>query len=80
MLQNKNIVVTGVGKGLGYDLLKKIISYNGYVYGITRSKKDLKKFDKINNCKVFIGDVKNKNIFLKIIKQANKDKKNKWYS
>lgn len=75
MLQNKNIVVTGVGKGLGYDLLKKIISYNGYVYGITRSKKDLKKFDKINNCKVFIGDVKNKNIFLKIIKQANKDKK-----
>lgn len=75
MLQNKNIIVTGVGKGLGYDLLKKIISYNGYVYGITRSKKDLKKFDKINNCKVFIGDVKNKNIFLKIIKQANKDKK-----
>ena len=42
MLQNKNIIVTGVGKGLGYDLLKKIISYNGYVYGITRSKKDLK--------------------------------------
>ena len=54
MLKNKSIIVTGVGKGLGYDLLKKIISYNGYVYGITRSKKDLKKFDKIKNCKVFI--------------------------
>ena len=37
MLSNKNIIVTGVGKGLGYDLLKKIVSYNGFVYGITRS-------------------------------------------
>ena len=41
MLSNKNIIVTGVGKGLGYDLLKKIVSYNGFVYGITRSAKDL---------------------------------------
>ena len=45
------------------------------MYGITRSKKDLKKFDKIENCKVFIGDVKNRNIFKRIINQANKDKK-----
>ena len=28
MLSNKNIIVTGVGKGLGFDLLNKIISYN----------------------------------------------------
>ena len=43
MLSNKNILVTGVGKGIGFNLLHKIISYNGYVYGITRSKADLKK-------------------------------------
>ena len=44
MLSKKNIIVTGVGKGLGYDLLKRIIFYGGFVYGITRSKSDLKKF------------------------------------
>ena len=75
MLSNKNIIVTGVGKGLGFDLLNKIISYNGYVYGITRSKSDLKKFKNIKNCKVFLGDVKNKNIIKKILKQSNLDKK-----
>ena len=42
MLSKKNIIVTGVGKGLGYDLLKRIIFYGGFVYGITRSKSDLK--------------------------------------
>ena len=75
MLLNKNIIVTGVGKGLGYDLLKKIVSYNGFVYGITRSKSDLKKFKKIKNCKIFLGDVKNKKIFDKIIDQSIKDKR-----
>ena len=75
MLSNKNILVTGVGKGLGFDLLHKIISYNGYVYGITRSKTDLKKFKNLKNCKVFLGDVRNINIFKKIIAQSQKDKK-----
>ena len=75
MLSNKNIIVTGVGKGLGFDLLNKIISYNGYVYGITRSKSDLKKFKNIKNCRVFLGDVKNKSIIKKILKQSNMDKK-----
>jgi len=75
MLSNKNIIVTGVGKGLGFNLLNKIISYNGYVYGITRSKSDLKKFKNIKNCKVFLGDVKNKTIIKKILKQSNMDKK-----
>jgi len=60
---------------LGFDLLNKIISYNGYVYGITRSKSDLKKFKNIKNCRVFLGDVKNKSIIKKILKQSNMDKK-----
>jgi len=75
MLSNKNILVTGVGKGMGFDLLQKIISYNGYVYGITRSKADLKKFKNLKNCNVFLGDVRNINIFKKIIAQSKKDKK-----
>ena len=75
MLLNKNIIVTGVGKGLGFDLLNRIISYNGYVYGITRSKVDLKKFKKIKNCKVFLGDVRDTTTFKKIISQSKKDKR-----
>ena len=75
MLSNKNIIVTGVGKGLGFDLLNKIISHNGYVYGITRSKEDLKKFKKIKNCTVFLGDVRNTTIFKKIISQSKNDKR-----
>ena len=65
MLANKNIIVTGVGKGLGYDLLHKIISYDGFVYGITRSKSDMDKFKKLKKCKVFLGDVRDLDLFKK---------------
>ncbi len=75
MLNNKTILVTGVGKGLGYDMLNTIVSYNGFVYGITRSKSDIKKFKKIKNCKVFFGDVTNTKIFEKIIKQSENDER-----
>ena len=75
MLNNKSILVTGVGKGLGFDMVKQIISYNGYVYGITRSKSDLKKFNKFQNCKIFLGDVNNSKLFVKVLNQSIKDKK-----
>lgn len=75
MLEKKNIIVTGVGKGLGFDILKTIISYNGFVYGITRSKSDLKKFDKIKNCKIFLGDITNSKILEKVFIQSKKDKR-----
>ncbi len=75
MLKNKNIIITGVGKGLGFDLLKTVTSYNGYVYGITKSKSDLKKFKNIKNCKVFLGNVSNTKIIKKIFLQSKKDKR-----
>ena len=75
MLSNKNIIITGVGKGLGFDLLNRIIANDGYVYGITRSKEDLKKFKNIKNCTVFLGDVRNATVFKKIISQSKKDKR-----
>ena len=75
MLKNKSIIVTGVGKGLGYDILSKIIDQNGFVYGITRSKSDLKKFKNFKNCKIFVGDISDPKIFLKVINQSKKDKK-----
>ena len=72
MLKNKSIIVTGVGKGLGYDILIKIVEYGGFVYGITRSKNDLKKFKNIKNCKIFIGDVSNSKILKKVFNQSKK--------
>ena len=75
MLKNKTIIVTGAGKGLGFETLKQIIKYEGFVYGITRSKKDRIKFKNIKNCKVFFGDVSNNKIFKKILKESKKDRK-----
>ena len=75
MLKNKSIIVTGVGKGLGFDLLNTIISYGGFVYGIARSKSDLKKFKNIKNCKIFIGNVTQNKIIKNILKQSLKDRR-----
>tara|TARA_B100001250_G_C19802582_1_gene791776 strand:- start:1260 stop:1994 length:735 start_codon:yes stop_codon:yes gene_type:complete len=75
MLKNKSILVTGVGKGLGLDLLKKISLYDGFVYGITRSRSDIKKFKKIKNCKVFLGNINNSKILIKVLNQSKNDKK-----
>ena len=57
------------------DMLKQIVNYGGFVYGITRSRNDLKKFRKINNCKVFVGNVNNTKLFYKILSNSIKEKK-----
>ena len=75
MLKKKNILITGVGKGIGFELVKQCLESGSYVYGLTRSKNDLKKFKKFKNCKIFIGDVVNKNSINKILNQSIKDKK-----
>lgn len=75
MLENKNIVITGVGKGLGFDMLNQMIKYGAFVYGITRSKEDSKKFSKIKNCKIIYGDVRNKKVINKLLSIAHKEKR-----
>ncbi len=75
MLKNKVILVTGVGKGIGLDIVKQSVKYGAYVYGITRSKKDLKEFKNVKNCQIFIGDVRKKNTFLKVLNKSKKDNK-----
>ena len=47
MLKKKNILITGVGKGIGFELVKQCLESGSYVYGLTRSKNDLKKVQKI---------------------------------
>jgi NAD(P)-dependent dehydrogenase (short-subunit alcohol dehydrogenase family) len=75
LLSNKNILVTGVGKGIGYETTQKIIDCGGFVYGITKNKNDVKKFSKNLNCKIFVGDASNDNNIKKIFKFAHKNKK-----
>jgi len=75
MLNNKTIIITGVGKGIGYDVAQKVMAYGGYVYGITRSKDDINKFKKSKNCKIFIGDVTKKTTLQKIINFSKKEKR-----
>ena len=73
-LKNKIIFLTGVGKGIGLSMLEKVISEGAFVYGITKSKKDIKKI-KFINCKIFAGNVTNIKLIEKIFKQSLQDKK-----
>ena len=74
ILKNKNIFVTGVGKGIGLDLLHEIIKEGGFVYGVTRSKLDIKKI-KLKNAKIYYGDVRNVKLIKKIFKDSLKDRR-----
>ena len=58
-IKQKNIFITGVGKGIGEDLVYALIKKGYFVFGITRSQKDVKKFKNLKNCKIFKGDVRN---------------------
>ena len=73
-LKNKIIFLTGVGKGIGLSILEKVILEGAFVYGITRSKKDIEKI-KFSNCKIFTGNVTNSKLIEKIFKQSFLDKK-----
>ncbi len=75
LLKNKNILVTGVGKGLGKDMAENFVNSGAFVYGITRSKSDIKKLKNHKNLKVFLGDVRNLKLIKKIFEQSIKEKK-----
>jgi 3-oxoacyl-[acyl-carrier protein] reductase len=76
ILKNKTILVTGVGKGIGKEILLNALKNGAFVYGITRSKRDLTYYKNIKNTKIFYGDVtKNKDI-IKIFKHAKKHQYN----
>ena len=59
-LKNKNIFISGIGKGLGKNFFEKCIDNGAFVIGFTRSKSDLKKIKKkyLRKSKIFIGDGK----------------------
>ena len=49
LLKNRTILVTGVGKGIGKAILLNAVKNGAFVYGITRSKKDLVYYKNIKN-------------------------------
>ena len=73
ILKNKTVFITGVGKGIGLAILEKVIADGGYVYALTRTKKDVKLFQN-KNIKIFFGDASNINLVKKILNQSIKDK------
>jgi len=74
-LVNKNILITGVGKGLGREMLKEFTKAGAFVYGVSRSKSDFKNIENNNRAKLFSGDVRNLNLIKKILNQSIKDKR-----
>jgi NAD(P)-dependent dehydrogenase (short-subunit alcohol dehydrogenase family) len=74
-LKNKNILITGVGKGLGRNMVESFLESGAYVYGITRSANDIKNFKKHKNLKIFRGDVRNSNLIKKIFTHSIKKRK-----
>ena len=75
ILKNKNILVTGGGKGIGFSTILQIIKEGAFVYTIVKSKQDIKKFKNTPNLKIFIGNVSNINLVNKIFKESIKRKK-----
>ena len=75
ILKNKNILVTGGGKGIGFSTILQLVKEGAYVYAIVRSRKDLIKFKSMPKVKVFIGNVSNVSLINKILKESLKTKK-----
>ena len=74
----KNILITGAGKGIGNKLFIDCLREGYFVYAIVRSKRDfhdLKK--KVNRklCKIYLGDIKSISLIEKILKDSIKLKK-----
>tara|TARA_Y100000816_G_C26073016_1_gene564616 strand:- start:238 stop:975 length:738 start_codon:yes stop_codon:yes gene_type:complete len=75
ILKNKTIFVTGIGKGIGKSICEVALQNGAFVYGLTRSKKDIKSIKKNENLKIYLGDTKNYKLIKKIFKDAKKDKR-----
>lgn len=75
ILKNKNILLTGAGKGIGEACFYDLINEGAFVFAIVRSKKDYDLLKNQPNSKIFLGDVRNKNLIEKIFKYASNKKK-----
>ena len=77
ILKNKNILITGAGKGIGFSCIETFLNEGASVYAIIKSREDLKKFNKYKNdsLKLYLGDVSNTKLLNKIFLESKKSKK-----
>lgn len=75
ILKNKNILITGAGKGLGESCVHSFSKNGGFVIALIKNKKDNDKFRNIQNLRIYNGDVRNKKLITKIFVESKKNKK-----
>ena len=69
----KNLLITGAGKGIGNKVFLDCLREGFFVYAIVRSKKDFDKLKKKINpklCKIYLGNIKNISLIEKILKDS----------
>ncbi len=77
-INNKTVLVSGAGKGIGQEIFMKCLDNAKFTYGIVRSRKDYLKLSKLtnkNNFKIFLGDIKNQFFIEKILNFSKKNNK-----
>ena len=75
ILDNKNIFITGAGKGIGESCVNNFIQKGGFVYALIKDKRDNTKFKGKKNVKIYNGNVKNKKLVNKIFNDSKKNNK-----
>ena len=74
-LKNKNILITGAGKGIGLSTVHEALKHGANVFALVKSKKDIKDLKKSKYLHTFNGNVKNEKIIKKIFSYSKKIKK-----
>jgi len=74
LLKNRNILVTGCGKGIGKETVLSLQKEGAHVIAVIKSKKDNMHFSGIRNVTIYNGDVCDKNLIIKIYQDAKKKK------
>ena len=73
--KNKNIIITGAGKGIGRATTDLLLKEGAFVYAIIKSKKDNFHFQNYKNCLIFNGSIQNSKLIVKILKKSKQIKK-----
>ena len=75
----KNVLITGAGKGIGKQVLLDSLCEFNFVYAVIRSSTDYKLLKtklKNKNCKLYKGDISNREIIKKVLKDSKNDQNN----